>query len=99
MFLRACHHKTGQWRFASSRLKTICARQGATAAAPVLAAAEQEQQHQQQQEQEAPVDACGRPVLLKSAEDLAEAFWRDSKKGKALMHEVRCVCVEQLQSI
>lgn len=73
----------GQWRFASSKLKTIWAKQldaeqQATAAPPgALAAAEQ-----------APVDASGRAVLLKTAEELSDAFWKDSPQGRALLQEV-----------
>jgi hypothetical protein len=36
------------------------------------------------------VDASGRAVMLKSVEEMFDAFWKDSKQGRALLQEVGC---------
>jgi hypothetical protein len=94
----------GQWRYASNKLKTIRLKHhGGSPHTPSLksAAASQEQQETEQAftaaaappagtdpDEQAPTDASGRPVLLRSAEELSDAFWRDSAKGKGLLQEV-----------
>lgn len=95
----------GQWRYASNKLKTIWSKQHTGSSrhltAKAAAPAEQEEAEQASKagaleaaaateaEKQGPVDASGRAVLLKSPEDLSDAFWKDSKKGKGLLQEVR----------
>jgi hypothetical protein len=94
----------GQWRYASNKLKTIWSKQhGGSHHTPALkpAAAPAEQQETEQastaaavapagtEPDQAATDALGRAVLLRSAEELSDAFWTDSKKGKGLLQEVR----------
>lgn len=97
----------GQWRFASNKLKTIWAKQHGRdiAVAPAnLPAAEASGNAEAGAEQQAnatgrvlagssqgPVDASGKAVLLKSAEELSAAFWKDSKQGRDLLRQVSAV--------
>jgi hypothetical protein len=85
----------GQWRYSSSKLKTIWSKQhGGSHYVPATAAVPAEQEEAADAtlasaaDDAAPTDASGRSVLLKSAEELSEAFWKDSSRGKQLLAEV-----------
>lgn len=85
----------GQWRYAGIKLTTIWTKQhGGSHHAPAIAAAPAEQQQgadaalASAADDAAPTDSSGRAVLLKSAEELSEAFWKDSSRGRQLLQEV-----------
>jgi hypothetical protein len=42
-------------------------------------------------EEQPPVDASGKHVLLRSVDEMADAFWKESKLGTALLQEVCCM--------
>lgn len=96
----------GQWRYAGSKLKTIWSKQhGGSHHAPAIAAAPAEQQEgadaalASAADDAAPTDSSGRAVLLKSAEDLSEAFCKDSGRGRQLLQEVRRPAMEDLSFV
>jgi len=102
----------GQWRFASSKLKTIWAKQhGRDSAVPPATlpatgpSVGEEEAGAEQQARAAglalagsdrgPVDASGKAVLLKSAEELSAAFWKDSRQGRDLLRQVCAVTLAE----
>jgi hypothetical protein len=96
----------GQWRYASSKLKAICCKQHAGSLRAIASAAEQQPQAAQQEKAQGhvgpaadaadqpPVDASGKHVLLRSVDEMADAFWKESKMGTALLQEVREGCAQ-----
>jgi hypothetical protein len=82
----------GQWRYASSKLKTIWHKQHGSkhsiASTPAADNQQQEPASAAVVDEQPAVDASGRVVMLKSAEAMFNAFCKDSKQGRALLQEV-----------
>lgn len=95
LFGSCCSVAAGQWRYASNKLKTIWHKQhGSKHSIANTPAADNQQQEPAASalavDEQPAVDASGRVVMLKSAEEMFDAFWKDSKQGRALLQEVGC---------